>query len=62
MLLSLILTTWGEKSKCWFLGYILFVIFQMLRAISIVIRNWKFPTCLKLTTETLEKGVKYMQS
>ena len=62
MLLSLILTIWEEKSKYWFLGYIPFTILQMLLAISIVIINWKFPTCLKLTTETLEEGVKYIQS
>ena len=55
MSLSLILTIWGEKSKYWFLGYILFVILQMLLAIAIVLMNWKFPTCLKLTTETLVK-------
>ena len=55
MSLSLILTIWGEKSKYWFLGYILFVIFQMLLALAIVIMNWKFPTCLKLTAETLVK-------
>ena len=60
MSLSLILTIWEEKSKYWFLGYILFAIFQMLLAISIVI-NWKFPTCLKLPTETLEEGLKYIQ-
>ena len=59
MLLSLILTIWEEKSKYQFLGYILFAIFQML--LSIVIINWTFPTCVKLTTET-EEGMKYIQS